>query len=156
MEKRRTVLSNILFFIGSIFAPAVTPSEWFGRQKISEDRRDLANKYRKLTLDFLSDESNLIRYNSDAIALIDGIITDIEKNDAALADLINEIGLRKKDKDRTMWQWISFLEAFVQCKYLTEEEYDHMWRYVLHSYGPMVDFVKLCDDYTIQYGLKTG
>lgn len=33
MEKSRTILSNILFFIGSILSPATTPSEWFGKQK---------------------------------------------------------------------------------------------------------------------------
>lgn len=58
MEISRTILSNILFFIGSIFAPAVTPSKWFGKQKISEERKNLAKKVRNLTLDFIDIEKS--------------------------------------------------------------------------------------------------
>lgn len=81
---------------------------------------------------------------------------DIKNNDAALVDLINEISLHKKNDDLTMFQWISFFEAFIQCNYLKEEKYDQMWRHATSSYDCMTDFVKLCNDYTMQYGSKTS
>ena len=103
-------------------------------------------------MEFINAESKSIKYKSETMEQINKIIMDIKNSDAALVDLINEIGLKKNDNDKMMYQWISFLEAFTQCKYMTEEEYEEKWRHLLCNYSPMSDFDKLCNDYTVQYG----
>ena len=52
IESRRSIISNILYFIGSIFAPEITPTEMYGKQELSTE-----------------DQLNIHRFHSDFVRL---------------------------------------------------------------------------------------
>ena len=64
VEKKKSILSNILFIIGSAFSPELTPTELYGKQHMSKDRREKMENFHqgiadKIQSEVLSDEQKL-------------------------------------------------------------------------------------------------
>ena len=119
---RRSRLTNILFFVGSLFGPEFARSEWLGRQKPDPRHMGKYNSIVQMNADTMREFGSLSDALHELICGIDEATKRINKengefrlSDMALVGLFNELRGQYASINNPLR---SFTNAMVKCGYI--------------------------------------
>lgn len=151
MEKSRTIISNILFFIGSIFKPEITPSEWFGKQKVNADEIKRLESTKNAASGLISVYSRCIKGYGYMVDAFNKLLTSIQASDDALIKFIYAVDKALNENKYTI-DWFCFFHALTELGYL---DYDDFYEYMKVMIPGGMDFQdgypSICQKYLDMY-----
>ena len=148
--KTNTIFNNIIFFLGSLVAPEITPSELFGKAKEDPKSVEQYNNVKELGSQIVKGSRKLWESSRETIIAINKAMENIKNNDEALIELIDQIG---KQYDIGKKNAYPLIYGLVNCGYYDINKLD-----TIIDYNPFVFkevdnyFARLEHNYINLYG----
>jgi len=130
IEKRKTVISNLLYFIGSIFSVELTPVEMFGKQKMPEEKRKkfngLAAKAQEVKSKFEDALSTIRSFRGKMKAFCEDVLSNNEKTVWFLQSA-NDCFKYNRHADKSSETYF-LLETLASCGMIEQDDIDNYIR----------------------------
>ncbi len=124
VEKKKSILSNILFIIGSAFSPELTPTELYGKQHMSKDRREKMENFHKGIADRIKDVNGRLDKFHGFLNYLDKIQSEVLSDEQKLTVFIKSAANAYRDNQfkAELVDTGFFFRTLVHSGYVKESE----------------------------------
>lgn len=124
VEKKKSILSNILFIIGSAFSPELTPTELYGKQHMSQGRKEQMEKVHSDIADKIKDVNDRIDRVQKFLVAFDNIKIDVLSSDEKIKNFLRaEVKAYKENEFSVELVDTGFLHrTLINAGYVKESE----------------------------------
>ncbi len=147
---KQTVFNNIIFFIGSLISPAVTPSELFGKAKVDQNTIDEYNRLSQMHHGLIEVSRNAIEAAVESIMAISKALADINTKDESLIRLFVELN-NQYEMNQEM-QIVPFVDAMYACGYYNPETFNKIREKVEGTTDVKNSIIMIITEYMNRYG----
>ena len=148
---KQTIFNNIIFFIGSLVAPEITPSNLFGKEKVSEERQEYYNLLRSECQKFITIFGEKADANVETILAINKALSAISVNDEALIRLYVELNNEYENKKDDIYRF-KLSDSMYQCEYYNPETYDKIRKFISVGKSNIESIINFINQYNATYG----
>ena len=161
VENKKSLLSNILFIIGSIFSPEHTPAELYGKQHMPQGKRAEMTKFHNEVGEKIPDVEGRIHRLDEFMILFDKIKNEVMNNDEKTKNFLRAAikAYKENEFSAELVDTAFFLRLLCNAGYVREDQIRTLVSSgvnFLRSGAIQADFLRFNDWYIKTIGNNPG
>ncbi len=150
--KKQTVFNNIVFFLGSLISPAVTPSEYFGKASTNQQDVEDYNNLMEMSSSLRRLSKQSCESALEIIVAIDKTLAGVTNDEALLQFFVELSNAYEMCPNKS---FLPIVDTMLKCGYFNQEAYSKVRSATDGTIDLYNEIIYIIDDCKTKMGIET-